>query len=205
MFIPISDITTIVLRARRVAALAVTALLLAGCGGGRSTTAAGPVALPEELIVTRADIRVLPLTGINSERDEFALSMPLDTTFAYFTSSRSGATGPHSIFASQSLAGSWTLPVLAVELNNERSNGMPSVSPGGDMMYFTGCDYGLGDCDLYVVQSGPRGALPMSVTPWMNPHNVGLPVNSAYWDSQVCLSSDGGAMYFASDRPCGLV
>lgn len=144
-----------------------------------------------------------PLTNLNSPADDLAVTMPLDSTIMYFTSGRAGAVGKHSIFTSRLTAGSWTTPQLAVEINNEMSNGTPSISPGGDMLYFTGCDYGLGDCDLYRVESGPRGALPGDVTPWMIPVNVGLPINSAYWDSHVCLSADGGALYFASDRPGG--
>lgn len=190
-------------RARSCAALALAAVI-AGCSGPRSTTASGPVPLPEELIVTRADIEIRALSGLNSEADEFGLTMPLDTTVAYFTSSRAGSPGRHSIYLSRSRAGSWSPPALAIEINNDRSNGTPSISPGGDMMYFSGCDYGLGDCDLYRVESGPRGSIPEEITPWTIPINAGLPVNSAYWDSQVCLSSDGGALYFSSDRPGGL-
>ena len=183
---------------------AAAAIGVAGCGGGRSTTAAGPVPLPEELIVTRTDIQLLPLAGLNSAADEFSLAMPLDTTVAYFTSSRAGSAGRHSIYSSRSRAGSWSPPALTIEVNNEQSNGTPSISPGGDMMYFAGCDYGLGDCDLYRVESGPRGALAEEITPWTVPTNVGLPVNGAYWDSQVCVSADGAALYFSSDRPGGL-
>jgi outer membrane protein OmpA-like peptidoglycan-associated protein len=185
-------------------ALAIVAIaLFVGCGGGRATTDVGPVPLPEELIVTRTDIRLLPLVNLNSEADDFGLTMPLDTTLAYFTSSRQGSPGKHSIYTSRSTSGAWIPPVPAIEVNNEQSNGTPCISPGGDLMYFSGCDYGLGDCDLYRVETGPRGAIAETVTPWTVPTNLGLPVNGAYWDSQVCMSSDGGALYFSSDRPGG--
>jgi outer membrane protein OmpA-like peptidoglycan-associated protein len=185
------------------ATLLLAALAFAGCSGARETTVAGPVPLPEELIVTRTDLSLLPLTDLNTSADEFGLTMPLDTAMAYFTSNRPGSRGTHSIWHARGAGGVWTAPSLAIEVNNDRSNGTPSISPGGDMMYFTGCDYGLGDCDLYRVETGPRGALAEHVTAWTIPTNVGLPVNGAFWDSQSCLSSDGGALYFSSDRTGG--
>jgi outer membrane protein OmpA-like peptidoglycan-associated protein len=195
------------LRIRRAIVAAVAApllLALAGCSGARESVAAGPVPLPDELIVTRTDISLVPMTGLNSDADDFGLTMPLDTTLAFFTSNRRGAPGAHSIFTARSTGGAWTPARLAVELNNERSNGTPCIAPGGEMMYFAGCDYGLGDCDLYRVETGPRGGLADDVTPWTIPSNMGLPVNSGYWDSQVCMSSDGAALYFSSNRPGGL-
>lgn len=201
---PDNDTYSHMTRALRRVMLVALVAASAGCGAAQTTTAVGPVPLPDELIVSRTDLRIVPMSGLNSDADDFGLTMPLDTTFAYFTSARGGAAGKHSIFTSRSLAGSWTAPQLAVEINNQHSNGMPSVTPGGSMMYFAGCDYGLGDCDLYAVEAGPRGAIPKDVTPWSIARNVGLPANTAYWDSQVCLSADGGAMYFASDRPGGL-
>ena len=79
--------------------------------------------------------------------------MPLDSTLLFFTSARSGALGTHSIFWSRRTAGVWSAPAIAAELNNAQSNGMPTIMPEGQTMYFTGCDYGFGDCDLYRVVS----------------------------------------------------
>ena len=108
------------IRLRIATVAACTLVLLAGCGGGRAAIDVGPVPLPEELIVTRTDIRLSALTGLNSEADEFSLTMPLDTTVAYFTSSRRGSSGRHSIWSSRSRAGSWSAPFV-------EAAGWPSV------------------------------------------------------------------------------
>jgi outer membrane protein OmpA-like peptidoglycan-associated protein len=150
------------------------------------------------------ELHVTPLTALNSAADDFGLTMPLDTTTVLLTSARPEATGKHSIFYARRGSAGWNAPKLAVELNNSQSNGMPAITADGNVLYFTGCDYGLGDCDLYRVEAGPRGAVPEESIPWSIPANMGFPANSIYWESQCVMSADGGLLYFSSDRPGGL-
>jgi outer membrane protein OmpA-like peptidoglycan-associated protein len=176
-------------------------VVLTGC-----TTGSGSVLLPASTkdVPDHPEIELTPLTALNSSADDFGLTMPLDTTTVLLTSSRQGAPGKHSIFYSRLGAAGWNAPKLAVELNNSQSNGMPAITADGNVLYFTGCDYGLGDCDLYRVEAGPRGAVPEEAIPWSIPSNIGFPANSAYWESQCVMSADGGLLYFSSDGPGGL-
>jgi outer membrane protein OmpA-like peptidoglycan-associated protein/Tol biopolymer transport system component len=156
------------------------------------------------MVPEHKEITLVPMNELNSTGDDFGLTMPLDTTTLFFTSRRYSALGRHSIFTSHRSATGWSAPDLAVEVNNEQSNGMPSITPDGNTMYFSGCDYGLGDCDLYRVDVGPHGALPDTAIPWSVPTNLGIPVNGSFWESQPCISVDGSVLYFSSDRPGGL-
>jgi len=182
------------------ACLAVVALSAVGCS---STQGVRPVLLGEEE-VQKTGVQLTPMNQWNSPADDFGVTMPLDSSLAFFTSSRSAALGRHSIFYSHNSVSGWSVPEPAVVVNNDKSNGMPVITPGGTTMYFTGCDYGLGDCDLYRVDIGPRGAVPTSTVPWSVPSNMGLPINSSYWDSQPTIAVDGSVIYFSSDRPGGV-
>lgn len=177
--------------------------IIAGCTPRSGTTAVQGPTLPDEMLLRRTDIVATPMASLNSVRDDFGLTMPLDTTLVFFTSNRTGATGPHSIYWSRRSAGGWTKPETAVEVNNAQSNGMPAIVPDAESMYFAGCDYGFGDCDIYVVESGVRGSVKPETVPWTIPRNMGLAVNSSYWDSQPCIAADGSLLIFASDRPGG--
>lgn len=176
--------------------------LIAGCTTSQETSAPRPT-LPSEMQIWRKDLVLTPLASLNSSRDDFGLSMPLDTTLVFFTSNRNGSLGSHSIFWSRLSAGGWRKPELAVEINNGQSNGVPTIVPNGESMYFAGCDYGFGDCDIYEVESSIRGKVKPETVAWTIPHNMGLAINSSYWDSQPCIAADGSILAFASDRPGG--
>lgn len=188
------------------AATIVCALMLvgiaAGCSSPRQASAPNPM-LPDDMMLRRTDIVATPIATLNSTRDDFGLAMPLDTTLAFFTSNRNGSAGVHSIFWSRLSAGGWRKPELAVEINNAMSNGLPAIAPNGESMYFAGCDYGFGDCDIYEVQSGVRGSVKPETIAWTIPNNMGLAINGSFWDSQPCITSDGSLLAFASDRPGG--
>lgn len=177
--------------------------MLTGCFGSSNTLEA-PAHLAPSQIPKRGDLTLTPMTALNSPRDDFGATMPLDSTLLLFTSGRIGAIGKHSIFWSRRSGGAWSAPAMADELNNTMSNGMPTIMPEGQTMYFAGCDYGFGDCDIYRVVSGIRGAVRVDAVPWTVPRNMGVETNGIYWDSQPTVSSDGSLLIFSSDRPGGL-
>lgn len=180
---------------------AIATILLAGCGS--SSIIPAPQQISASQVPARTGTAVRPLTSLNSPADEFGLTMPIDSTIAFFTSAKSGGPGKQSIYYARRTGSVWTVPALAVEINNAQSNGAPSITPGGESLYFTGCDYGLGDCDLYRVDVGPRGSVPNETIPWTIPTNLGLGINGFNWDSQPCVAADGSILYFSSDRPGG--
>ncbi len=74
----------------------------------------------------------------------------------------------------------------------------PEVSADGLSLYFgsrrTG---GYGDADIWVSNRATTSA------PWKEPVNLGPIVNTGYYESYPSISSDGLALFFASERPGG--
>jgi len=65
-------------------------------------------------------------------------------------------------------------------------------------MVFAACNRndGFGQCDLYYSKKIDGK--------WTSPTNMGNVVNTAFWESQPSISSDGRTLYFASERPGGI-
>lgn len=82
-------------------------------------------------------------------------------------------------------------------LNTPGNEGAQSITADGSTMFFTACNRpdGIGKCDIYVTFWNGET--------WIEPMNVGKPVNSIYWESQPSISADGKTLYFASNRPGG--
>ena len=92
----------------------------------------------------------------------------------------------------------WQCPRnLGTPVNTAGNEGALSLSPDGRYIFFAGCDRtdSYGRCDLYV--SNRDG------NQWGTPVNLGSMVNSAAWESQPSVSSDGKTLFFASNRPGG--
>ena len=182
--------------------LLLLSVVLLGCGGPGQTLQR-PNAIPEAMLPKRADITVAAMTELNSPADDFGGGVGLDTDLIFFTSGRKGALGKHSVFWSRRSGGAWGTPSLAPVINTPESNGMPSISPGGQVMHFAGCDFGFGDCDIYRVTSGLQGNVAKETVPWTVPRNLGAGINGVYWDSQPSVAADGSLLVFSSNRPGG--
>ncbi len=143
------------------------------------------------------------MTELNSLGDDFGGTLGMGGALIFFTSNRTGAAGVHSIYWSRRNGSAWSAPAMAPTINTPESNGMPAISPGGQVLYFAGCDFGFGDCDIYRVTSSLRGSVAEETTPWSIPRNLGSTINGLYWDSQPSISSDGSVLAFASNRPGG--
>jgi len=83
-----------------------------------------------------------------------------------------------------------------------------SISPSGLEVYFSDGYQGLSGCPP---RPGGYGGSDLWVStratqddPWSEPHNLGVPVNTAYPEAGPSLSRDGLSLYFASSRPGGL-
>lgn len=95
--------------------------------------------------------------------------------------------------------GHWTNPVsISEHINTADNEGTGTLSADGRTLVFTACNRrnGYGSCDLYI--SHKVG------TEWEKPKNLGMVINSPYWESQPALSSDGNTLYFISDRAGGV-
>jgi outer membrane protein OmpA-like peptidoglycan-associated protein len=95
--------------------------------------------------------------------------------------------------------GRWVPPVsLSPNINSPLNEGTCTISADGRHLIFTSCigRRGYGSCDLF--ESRKVG------NEWTVPVNLGPGVNSAAWESQPTLSSDGRTLFFVSDRRGGV-
>ena len=95
--------------------------------------------------------------------------------------------------------GRWMRPVsISPSINTRLNEGTCSISADGRQLIFTSCvgRRGYGSCDLF--ESRKIG------DEWTTPINLGPEINSAAWESQPSLSSDGRMLFFVSDRKGGI-
>ncbi len=143
--------------------------------------------------------------GINTWEDEYWPSITADGLTMMFT--RQTVTNSNSPFINQSQEdfyvstwsdNKWNYAVTAgLPLNTQGNEGAQSLSSNGRFMYFTACDRpgATGSCDIYFSAYNDGR--------WSQPYNLKSPVNSASWESQPSISSDGRVLYFSSSRPGG--
>jgi len=103
----------------------------------------------------------------------------------------------------------WSEPVkLDTPVNTAGPEASPCISADGLSLYFgedwpgyrTACgpsSNGHGGGDLWVSTRATKEG------PWDDPVNLGPAVNSAAWDGQPSISTDGLSFYFTSERPEG--
>ncbi len=87
--------------------------------------------------------------------------------------------------------------LLLDSLNLTPKKGSASFTKDMQTMYFAAEYYGLGygRYDIYRVKRTPKG--------WSAPINLGVSVNTDFWESAPSISIDGNALYFCSNRPDG--
>lgn len=139
-------------------------------------------------------VEVSPLS-VNSSSDDFGATFANNGRLIFFTSEREAdGSARQKIFTSSGWGSPQELPSA---INAGRNNGSVALTPDGQYMIFAAFNRAdnLGRTDLYSAER-VRGE-------WTNITNLGPNVNSADWDSQPTLSSDGTVLYFASDRAGG--
>lgn len=144
--------------------------------------------------------------NVNTDKAEYQPSVTADEQLIVFTrlvktgSSPCASPDGHTedFFYSNKSDKGW-LPAqnMGRPLNTDCNEGAQALSPDGRYMFFTACHRqdGLGRCDIYWAKSEGKG--------WGIPENLGVPVNSKYWETQPSFSSDGRTLYFASNMPGG--
>lgn len=137
---------------------------------------------------------------VNTEGYEFVNYITPDNHRLYYTRRLMvGERQDEQFYYSEDIKdGNWSQSVdIGTPINTEDDEGAMTVSPDGQLLFFSGCNnmLGYGSCDLYMSRlMGDR---------WSEPVNLGPYVNTSSWESQPCFSSDGRTLYFVSNRPGG--
>ena len=137
--------------------------------------------------------------NINSNMSEIGPAISSDDNKIIFTRRvEDGNSKPQEDFYySNKINGEWqkALPFPS-PLNTAGNEGALSFSSDQSLLIYTACNRsdGFGSCDLYYGYNDINN---------LNFVNLGQDINSKYWDSQACFSSDRNYIYFVSNRPGG--
>lgn len=138
--------------------------------------------------------------NINSMYSEYFPCMTVDGNMILYTRLL-GEPGHHQqedFYISIKNNGNWVPSQnLGGTINTQMNEGAATISADGKTIIFTACEQfgvygpnrqGYGSCDLFFTRR--------LVNKWSQPTNLGPPINTANWESQPSLSSDGETLYF---------
>lgn len=137
--------------------------------------------------------------AVNSTFDEYWPSLSIDQKQLAITRlvKIPGVQPQEDFYISEFIDGRWQEAEPISDINTPENEGAQSLSANGKILFFTACNRsgGLGSCDIYysVYTNGH----------WSKPYNAGQPLNTAGWEAQPSISSDGRFLYFSSNRPGG--
>ncbi len=135
-----------------------------------------------------------------SDYKESSASISPDGKFLYFVSNRDGGMGGSDIYASRALSGGkWGAPQnLGPVINTPFDEETPVVSFDSKHLYFSSRGHkGMGGSDIFKADfDNEKGE-------WINPTNLGYPINTADDDGYYIQSSDSVRAYYASVRERG--
>lgn len=122
-------------------------------------------------------------------------SLSADGLELYFAADLKGGYGGTDIWVSQYEEGEWKAPKNLGPVVNTRANeAFPFMHPDGTLFYASKGHPGYGGYDLF--KSKPVG----NGVDWLEPENLGEPINSAFNDSYFLLSDDATKGFMVSDR-----
>lgn len=135
-------------------------------------------------------------SGINSKQDDYFPFLTNDQQQIYFT--RQGDTRDEDLYYSQLKGRQWREATKIKDFNTTAPEGMSTLVRNGRQLFFTAClrDSVDGPCDIW--EATVQGEIITDVTP------LGIPLNTAHWESQATVSCDGSRLFFASNRPGGV-
>jgi outer membrane protein OmpA-like peptidoglycan-associated protein len=151
---------------------------------------------PQGVLVSMGD-------QVNSPFEDYGPSLSIDNNTLIFASKRKRIQRGmyeyvnEDLYISKKEGDVWGKAEPLAEINSLYNEGTPVLTKDGNTMYFIRCESpeGLGSCDIYEAHLTDEG--------WGQIKNLGVNVNSKYWESHPSLSSSGDTLYFTSDRPEG--
>ena len=132
----------------------------------------------------------------NSPLCDSGPSISADGLSLYFNSRRASvsASDKHDLYVTTRATkeDEWVTPVnLGTTVNDSASDGPPSISADGLLLFFSSDrPGGYGNGDILVTTRPTVGE------PWETPLNPGAPLNTAYAEGSPCISPDGLSLYF---------
>jgi len=137
--------------------------------------------------------------NINTANLEYLPSITADEETIVFTR-RSGNSqlDNEDFFISKKKDGLWSVAQNFSKINTQNNEGAQSITADGRAIFFAAKDRkgGYGNFDIWMSYKVGDN--------WSAPANLGEAINSAYWESQPSISSDGKTLYFLSKRPDGI-
>jgi len=142
-------------------------------------------------------------SGVNTPDPEYFPTLTVDQSQLLFTrrvsDSRLRAGAQEDFFVSQGDNNYWRVgQPMPKNINTSFNEGAPTYAPDGRTIIFVGCAdenrrygadrRGYGSCDFFVTKKIGKK--------WMDPINLPGQVNTANWETQPSLSSDGKTLYF---------
>jgi len=131
---------------------------------------------------------------VNSSADECYPSVSSDGLAVYFCSNRSGGIGTYDLWVTTraTTGDDWATPVnLGPTVNSSGGEADPGISADGLMLFFaSGTRPGYGDGDIWMTMRATTN------DDWGEPVNLGIPVNSAAWETCPNVSADGSCLFF---------
>jgi Tol biopolymer transport system component len=141
---------------------------------------------------------------VNTTQADAMSCISQDGLTLYFASDRPGGIGSKDLWVTTRARKDqpWAEPEnLGSPVNSLADEVYPSISADGLQLYFS--EWGVfrpgghGDCDIWVATR------PTKDTPWGQPANLGLSVNTPAGEIGPFIPPDGSALYFCSNRPGG--
>jgi hypothetical protein len=128
---------------------------------------------------------------VNSEADEFGLSLTVDGSVLYFDSDRPGGFGGKDLYRSERAGAAWGAPEnLGAVVNSPLREYCPAVSPNGDELIFTTEGWNLHTSQLVAGE-------------WQAPVPIGTPVNSSFQEWAARFKAGDAIAFTAFERTGG--
>ncbi|TAE51358.1 MAG: OmpA family protein [Cytophagales bacterium] len=123
-------------------------------------------------------------------------AMSPDGNTLYFASDMPGTHGGMDIFKCTWTNGAWGRPVnLGVEINTKGNEVFPYMDKSNNLYFASDGWAGLGGLDIFIARNKDGK--------YINPYNVGAPLNSSKDDFGVIYDTDNNEGYFTSNRDGG--
>lgn len=140
-----------------------------------------------------------PLNIFNSPSWENHITISPDGKTLFFVSDRPGGLGGTDIWRCVKLPnGEWSEPYnIGPPTNSKFNEQSPFIHPDGKTLYFSSnSDHSMGGYDVFYTKI-------LDQNTWMNPINIGFPINTVDDDLFFSTSPDGARGYYASSHEGG--